>query len=293
MRLSVKSIFYRLFLSYSAIGTLPLAAAALVILVWGNMLVVRFVQTMGMNYTRLVAEEIDETVERFTEIGRRLAGNPAVLQALREGGMDPQLELELYQSMFQEIRGYLSVVEVHLTSFDGVMKYTTTEFPRRYDLTNHQVRESFLNGEHQQGPQILLAPGPGSEGTQAAFSIWFMVENGLLFIDVRTQALETPYQASTSSRLFLVNRRQFSSLNLIQPHDPASFSENPELGIVFTQELSLQPSPDQLVHRRDLRAQDLSVILATDLSSYFDTLNQVLLLALALVTALLAITLLI
>ena len=269
-----------------------MAVACLVVLLWGNALVVRFVQNNGKNFTELVAEEVDGAVFKFSTIGKNLASDPSVLRALNTGSFetDPEIELELYRNMFDEIRGYLSVVEVHLSSSDGKRKFSSTEYPRRYDVSNHQIRDSFFS-KKSSGPQLLLAPGPGSEGNQIAFSIWYPLENGILLIDVRTQALETPLLTGSSSKVFLVNRKEYSSLNLAQPHDTTSFSENPELGIVFTDEFFYQPSPRQLVHRRDLVTTDLSVIMSTDLTTYFETLHQILLLGLALVIAVLGFTL--
>ncbi len=288
MRASIKSIFYRLLLSYSLIGTLPLAVACLLVLVWGNTLVVSYVQNISSNFTERVAEEIDETVLKFTTIGENLSKEPAILKGVSKNDPElaPQIELELYKQLFAQLHGDLTMVEVHVTSSDGLRQFSSTEFPRRYDFTNQQVRDLFISGTGSSGPHFLLAPGPGSKGNQIAFSIWFPIENGVIFIDVRTQALKSPLQIWASSKIFLVDRVQFSSLNLLQPHDPTSFSEYPDLGIVFTEEYYRQPTPHQLVHRRDLTWKtwnDLSVIMITELSTYFDTLRQILLIGLALV----------
>ncbi len=289
---SIRSIFYRLLLSYSLVGTLPLAVACLVLLVWGNTLVVRYVQNLGNGFTERVAEEVDETVLRFQGIGMTLAEDPAVLLALEEDIQDPdeRIELDMYQRIFREIRGYLSVVEVHLSSSDGMRKYSSTEYPRRYDLTNHQVRETYLSGGSASNPGLYLSPGPGTDGHQIVFCITLPLPGGLLFLDVRAGALESPRQTRTSSRLFLVDRRQINGINLIQPQEPASFSVYPELGIIFDDEYFRQPEPYELIHRRDLAAENLSVIMRSDLRTYFDTLRQILLFGLALVAGTLVIT---
>ena len=184
-------------------------------------------------------------------------------------------------------------MEVHLTTLDGIRKFSTTEFPRRYDLTNHQAREAYLPEETSPGPVLYLTPGPGTEGSRIVFALAFRLPGGVLYLDVRDRALETPRQTRTSSELFLVNRRQILGLNLLQPQEPASFSAHPELGIIFSDNFFLQSTPYQLVHRRDLGAENLSVIMITDLRTYFDTLWQILILGLALVAGTSVITVLV
>lgn len=268
--------------------------AGLVLLLWGNTLVIRFVQNMGANVVERVALEVDETVSTFTGIGNNLAADPAVLRAVSPdtGAQALHDDLELYEQIFQAVRGHLSETEVHLVSSDGMKRYSSTEFPRRYDLRDFQVRENF-SSQGGDGPRLLLAPGPGSEGNQIVFTIWFPLSHGILFVDVRAQALEAPLQNQMSSRIFLVDRREFITMNVVQPHDPASFSETPELGIVFTNEYISQASPNQLVHRVDLSADDLSVIMITDLATYFDTLQQILLLVITLAVGISAVTMIV
>jgi len=292
---SIRSIFYRLLLSYSLVGTLPLAVVCLVLLIWGNALVVRYFHTEGTGFTERVAREADDTIVLFTQAGNALAADPAVLAVLlpETSGPEERIELDLYQRIFREIQDHLALVEVHLTTLDGVRKYSTTDFPRRYDLTNHQSREAYLPEDSSSAPLLYLTPGPGSDGSRIVFCLAFRLPGGVLYLDVRDQALEMPRQTRTSSRLFLVNRRQILALNLLQPQEPAGFSVYPELGIIFSNDFFLQPQPHQLVHRRDLTAEDLSVIMVTDLRTYFDTLWQILILGLALVAGTSVITVLV
>jgi two-component system sensor histidine kinase YesM len=277
------------------VGTLPLAVVCLVLLIWGNALVVRYFHTEGTSFTERVAREVDETIVLFTEAGNALAEDPAVLAALLPDAPGPEerIELDLYQRIFREIQNHLSLVEVHLTTLDGMKKFSTTEFPRRYDLTNHQAREAYLPEETSPGPVLYLTPGPGAEGSRIVFALAFRLPGGVLYLDVKNRALENPRQTRTSSELFLVNRRQILGLNLLQPQEPASFSAHPELGIIFSENFFLQPTAYQLVHRRDLGTENLSVIMITDLRTYFDTLWQILILGLALVAGTSVITVLV
>ncbi len=278
LRTSIRSIFYRLLLSYSLV-------VCLVLLLWGNNLVVRYVQTVGSSFAERVARETDDTIITFSQTGKTLAEDPAVLAAVssEESSPEPQIELDLYQRIFHEIQGHLSLVEVHQTSLDGTRKFSTTHFPGRYDLKNHQAREAYLPDSMTADPVLSLTPGAGTEGSHILFCLAFRLPEGVLYLDVRVRTLESPRQTRTSSRLFLVNRRQILGFNLLQPQEPASFSAYPELGIIFSDHDFLRPQQYQLVHRRDLAARDLSVIMSTDMRTYFDTLREILVLGLILV----------
>ncbi|WP_018526189.1 sensor histidine kinase [Alkalispirochaeta alkalica] len=278
-------ILYRLLLSYSLVGTLPLAVVWLVLLLGGNGLVTRYVDNLGRTYTHRVAAEIDETLERFRHVGERLTREEVLRRALApdESNSLRQQELDLYQLIYHAIQGFLSAVEVHLTSDTGEITFSSTRFPSRYDLRSQQLRDLYLPEGSPPQSRLFLAPGAGREGSFIILSLWHRLPGGALITDIRNNALKTPLQARTTSKLFLVHRSQFRSLNLIHPQDHSSFSAHPELGIVFSDATVRQAGPHTLVHRKDLRSDDLSVILITDLTTYFATLREIILTGLLLV----------
>jgi two-component system sensor histidine kinase YesM len=295
MKTSFHSIFYRLLFSYSLVATLPLTIACLVILFWGNTLVVRYVQTIGNSFVGQVAEELDKNVLFFTEIGNALIEDPVIQSALESAHQirGQQHELDLYRRIFTAVQGHLSVAEVHISSRDGKLKFSTSDFPRRYDLANHQIRDFFIPRTGSPDPVLHLSPGTGADGHQILYSLTFPFSAGVLFLDISLWALETPMQTQTSSKLFVVSRSLFTGINLLQPRELANFSVYPELGIIFTDAYTQQSNTNQLLHRRDLDAADLSIIMISELTPYFDALRQILLLGLALVGGILVVTALI
>ncbi len=273
---SVTPIFYRLLVSYSLISVLPLAVVWFMTVVWGNNLIARYLRSAQEQSLLNAAETTDHAIDRFLGITSDLARSPYVVSSIDESvdTLSADHELELYRALYSAIADDLEVVDVHLTDARSRRFFSTGEYPRRYRLDDYQNRRDFVfPGE---GTRIVLNPRPEEQGGRIVFSVWSALPGGYLILDIRNEALRSALDVRSSSRVFLVDRQNFRAYNLSQPTGESTFAAVPELGIAFSSERYRRAAPTLLVHRVDIGSSSLSMVMTTDLSTYFETLRAIL-----------------
>lgn len=185
--------------------------------------------------------------------------------------------------MYTAIADNLANVDLHITDHASEVVYSSSLFPDRYRLDNYQNRRDFgvpEAAESREGgggaPRLFLDPRGEEEGSRIALTMWNQVPGGYIVLDVRNSALWELLDLRASTQAYLVDTRDFRAYHLSQSGGSASFSRNPELGIAFNEDAFDFPEADLLVSRADLAKYQVSMVMTTDLSSYFDALREIL-----------------
>ncbi|MFO8042024.1 MAG: hypothetical protein R6U25_02375, partial [Alkalispirochaeta sp.] len=272
---SMTPLFRRLLLSYSLISVLPLATVWVVLALWGNALVAQYLRTSQEQSINRAVSETNRVIERYREIALRLAQHDLVSQAVSSpaGELGDEFELELYRLLYSAIAPDLALVDVHLTDRESRRVYSTTAYPSRYRLNDYQNRRDFTTTAPV---QLVLNPREEDTARRIALSLWAPVPDGYVIIDVGNDAVWNALELRSTSAVYLVDQDAFRAYHLSNSGATAGFAENPELGIAFSDESFHRPRPELLVSRADLSVAGFSVVMTTELSTYFDTLRAIL-----------------
>jgi two-component system, sensor histidine kinase YesM len=273
VRKTLRPIFIKLLLSYSMVSFIPLSLVLLSLSFWGRGFILNQVDKQASQCSSELSVQIDDSLQEYLAIANRLALEKIVQYSLRipfeEWTSDD--ELELYLRLYHYLSGKLNTSEVHLISWDGSMRHSTGTIAKGYDFRNYQNRalipREILSGEN--GHAIRICSGKG-------ITIWKRLPGGVLILDINMEHFDFTVEYPQFRDLYLVDREGFTILNLSRPQQRPGFAEEPQLGIVFSSEISRQPTRETLVHRADLKTGDLSLVGITDLSSSFQSLRELL-----------------
>jgi len=268
-------LFRRLLLSYSLISVVPLATVWVVLALWGNALVAQYLRTSQEQSIQRATHETNRVIDRYRATALRLAHDDLVRQAVRvpEGELRGEFELELYETLYAAITPDLSMVDVHLTDLESRRMYSSASFPSRYRLNDYQNRRDFATDDPV---RLVLNPREGDTARRIVLSIWAPIPSGYVIIDIRNAAVWEALELRPTSTIYIVDQQAFRAYHLSDSGTAADFAENPELGIAFSDEAFQRPTPELLVNRADLSAGGFSLVMTTELTTYFDALREIL-----------------
>jgi two-component system sensor histidine kinase YesM len=281
-------LFYRLLRSYSLISVLPLASAWLVLAVWGDTLVAGYLRSVQERSLRDAVERTGEMIAHYQAVGSILAEDNTIRRAIATAPEDwsGTFELELYRRIYGAIAGKTGDVAIHVTDPDSRRVVSSTVYPERYRLNDYRNRRDFLtrdlvasddipSAEAMPRSRLFLNPQDDEEASRVIFALWFRTSHGYVIIDIPNSALWRTLDLSPSVLAYLVDRRDFRAYRLSQSGGAAGFTEHPELGIAFSRDRERRPTETLLVGRSDLPDHHISVVMTTDLSTYFETIDAI------------------
>nr|MDA3948858.1 sensor histidine kinase [Spirochaeta sp.] len=219
--------------------------------------------------------QTDRVIARYRETALNLAQDELVRRSVRipEDELGGEFELELYRTLYSAIAHDLSMVDVHITDHDSRRVFSSSSYPSRYRLSSSRNRRDFVSGE---SIRLVLNPREEDAARRVALSMWASIPEGYVIIDIRNSAIWDALELRSTSAVYLVDRRSFRAYDLSTSGGGAEFAENPELGIAFSDEAFHRPTPELLVGRADLSVGGFSLVMTTELSTYFDTLRAIL-----------------
>lgn len=264
------------------VSFLPLALVWFSLLLWGRGFAVQQGEQRAERGILELSGNIDAALGGFLALARSLADDPIVQESIRgsQAEWTPDQELALYSALYRGIGSHLHTIDITLTSMDGMQRHTTGVLAEDYDFRNYQNRLGIPDGVLSGNPGYSLGIRQG-----AGLSIWVGLPGGVLILDIHHAALNSYVDSSPFRDLYLVDRRGFAIFDLLRPQQITGFSDEPQLGIVFSPEVMRQPEADLLVHRRDLEAGRISLVGLTDLAPAFQSLSELLAVGLWLMVA--------
>lgn len=278
----IRPLFSRLLLSYSLISVIPVLVVWVFILIWGSSVLALVLDLRGRTRIQNLSAEVDTAFSRiYTEL-QTLLLEPVILDALftSEEEWDSSRELQLYTSFYTLIRGLNNAAEVHISNDSGSRRFSTSEYPVIYDVSNYQNWERWFETVKASPERVHLLFGDRQAGYGLA--VMHRLDNGFLILDIDLSKLLGSLNRGFFSELYLVDSVRFRSMDVLSPGEPAGFSVQPYLGIVFGELDSWRPEHEILVHRADLSIQlyedlRLSLVGLTQMGQFFRTIDDLLL----------------
>ncbi|GAB6088425.1 sensor histidine kinase [Spirochaeta dissipatitropha] len=278
----IRPLFSRLLISYSLISVIPILVVWLFILIWGSSVLALVLDLRGRVRIQDLSAEVDTAFSRIHSELNALLLEPVILDALStvEGDWDSSRELELYTSFYNLIRGLNNAAEVHISDDSGSRRFSTAEYPAIYDVRNYQNRERWFEAVKAAPEMIHLLVGDRQAGYGLA--VMLRIDGGFLILDIDLSKLLGSFSRGFFNELYLVDSIRFRSMDVLSPGEPAGFSVQPYLGIVFGDQSSWRPEHEILVHRSDLSMElyegsRLSLVGLTQMGQFFRTIDDLLL----------------